>query len=226
MNRKSSSKMTILLAAVLVVGLVALGVLQLRSRLSTMNSLKANLRSKQTELAELQGKQNRQPELEADYQQLRDRLALLEPTLPTSAYIPTFLKQIERIAVETGNQISGIRPLPKLPSPTASAGGDNPEGTKPAENQQQAKQAEQAFPYDTVPIEVNLKGNYYTTINFMDRLRRFPKMIAVNELAFSSASQPRPGEMPMMSVKLHMIALITKDGDQWKKRSEIVSSLP
>ncbi|NIQ99911.1 MAG: hypothetical protein GTN78_06870, partial [Gemmatimonadales bacterium] len=42
-----------------------------------------------------------------------------------------------------------------------------------------------ALPYDFRPIELKLEGTYWTMVAFLEQLRQFPKMIAVNDVSFS-----------------------------------------
>ncbi|NIQ99912.1 MAG: type 4a pilus biogenesis protein PilO, partial [Gemmatimonadales bacterium] len=69
---------------------------------------------KEAHYEEIRAKLTQMPALESRHEELQERLSVLEPSLPDSAYVPTFLRQIETLASETKNAILLIRPKPPV----------------------------------------------------------------------------------------------------------------
>lgn len=211
-----------IMAAAMVV-LLGIGVFVYRARARTLAELRAELTQKQTELAGAKARIAKRPQLEKEYAALRAELAVLEPTLPTYAYVPTFLKQIEALATDTDNAVAGVRPQPKPQTPPAAPAAAEGEGggeAKPASEAPGAKAgAEPAEPrvmaYDHLPIEISLVGGYWSTAEFLSHLATFPKMIAVNDLQVAPAARAEGiCGAPDLQVRLNLLALIYKDGEE------------
>ncbi len=94
-----------------------------RNESSRLGGQRMILETDSKKLEDVQKKVAQMPQEEAAYAQLAARLAFLEKPLPTAAYIPTFLAQIENLARETNNDISVIRP--REPEKTAASAGNN-----------------------------------------------------------------------------------------------------
>jgi Tfp pilus assembly protein PilO len=196
MNSPTDRKVVVALLAIFVVCLVGLGGSLYRTKAAELKSLRAELAKKTEERDKVKAQIARMPELETKYAQLQERLSILEPALPDSAYIPTFLRQIENLAVGTNNQIVAIRPRPEIKPGTGKGkgvqvndetgdvvqGGEEPSAAG-AEGKEQAKAPK--LPYRFIPIEVKTEGTYWTAVDFLRELQRFPKMIAVNNVAFT-----------------------------------------
>jgi Tfp pilus assembly protein PilO len=194
MNSPTDRKVVVALLAIFVVCLVGLGGSLYRTKAAELKTLRAELAAKTAERDKVKAQIAQMPELEAKYAQLQERLSVLEPALPDSAYIPTFLRQIENLAVGTSNQIVAIRPRPEIkPGKGKGQGaqindetGDvvqgevEPSGAGAKEGGEAPK-----LPYRFIPIEVKTEGTYWTAVDFLRELQRFPKMIAVNNVAFA-----------------------------------------
>ena len=153
---------------------------------------------------------------------------MLEPGVPPYAYIPTFLRQIEHVAVATNNTIRGIRPIPKRKVVTPPAGSEGGEGggeggggeqaaASPSSGSAKGKAAEKPkLPYDSVGIEVKLQGTYWSVVNFLEQLRRFPKLIAVNDIDVRPvASSLQAYASPQLTVEMQLMAVVMKGDAQW-----------
>ncbi len=69
------------------------------------------------------------------------------------------------------------------------------------------------MPYDFVPIELRIQGTYWTVIDFLDELQRFPKMIAVNDISFSpNQGGIGSGRSPRLTASMELTAVVTKGG--------------
>jgi len=214
-------KIVYALLGIAVLCLIGLAGSLYHAKAAELKQLQQTLASKQAEITETKAKLGKLPELEQQYQDLRARLAVLEPGLPTAAYIPTFLRQIEGLATGTSNDIQLIRPKPAVKSsPAKSAVKINDETGEVLREKKGATSAEATetnepkLPYDFVPIELRLQGTYWTVINFLSELQQFPKMIAVNDISFTpSQSGPEAGRSPNLTASMELTAVVTKGDD-------------
>jgi Tfp pilus assembly protein PilO len=202
MNSPTDRKVVVALLAIFVVCLVGLGGSLYRTKAAELKSLRAELAKKTEERDKVTAQIAQMPELEAKYAQLQERLSILEPALPDSAYIPTFLRQIENLAVGTNNQIVAIRPRAEIKAGNGKGvqvndeTGDVVQGgeERPAPTAGGKEGAEAPkLPYRFIPIEVKTEGTYWTAVDFLRELQGFPKMIAVNNVTFAPKSDARGG---------------------------------
>lgn len=206
-------KVVFALLGVAVLCLIGLGASLYHAKAGELTDLEQKLAAKEAELQEVETKLTQLPELETHYGELQERLSVLEPALPDSAYIPTFLNQIERLARETRNDILLIRPKPPVKRSAADAVTVNDETGEIVHNPNAAGQAAQpaALPYDFVPIELRIEGTYWTVIDFLEKLKQFPKMIAVNDISFSpTQGRAEPGRSPDLTAAMELTAVVTK----------------
>lgn len=220
MSLVGDRKIVYALLAIAVLCLVGLAGSLHHAKAAELKQLQRTLARKQEELADTKAKLEKLPELEQHYQDLRARLAVLEPTLPNAAYIPTFLRQIEALATGTSNDIQLIRPKPALKSSGAKSAVKINDETgevvqeKGATSAQEAEKKAPKLPYDFVPIELRLQGTYWTVISFLSQLQRFPKMIAVNDISFSpSQSGTLSARSPNLTASMELTAVVTKGDD-------------
>jgi len=227
MTPKYNAKYFFPLVAVIAIALLAVGWLLYNSRTSRLRELNKDLKHQRTELSRIQEQIRQQDRIASEHARLAKELSVLEPGVPPYAYIPTFLRQIEQLAVATHNTIRGIRPVPKrqviTPPPEGGEGGSSGEsGTaSTAANAPSggsgAKASEKPeLPYDSVGIEVKLQGTYWSVVNFLEQLRRFPKLIAVNDMDVRPvASSLQAFASPQLTVQMQMMAVVMKGDAQW-----------
>ena len=225
MTAGTDRKVVFALLAIAALCLIGLGASLYRAKSGELTRLRSDLSAKEKKLDEVRLKLAKQPELESRYAQLQDRLSVLEPALPDSAYMPTFLRQIERLAIGTNNSIVAIKPKAKTSTGKATTTKINDETgeVKPetAEEKKQAKNAEGKsgkdaggkIPYDYSSIELKVEGTYSTILSFLAELQKFPKMIAANELSFSPKVQGQETpRSPELTATMDLTAVITKGG--------------
>ncbi len=216
MSGAGDRKIVFALLGIGILCLIGLGGSLYHGKAAELKELERTLAQKEAELEEMQAKVNRLPELEQQYQDLRERLSVLEPALPDADYIPTFLRQIENLAGGTRNDILLIRPKPAVRRSAAdNAVQINDETGKIVHNKQAQAQAQAPppMPYDFVPIELRLQGTYWTVIDFLAELQEFPKMIAVNDISFSPAQgMMNGGGSPSLMASMELTAVVTKGG--------------
>jgi Tfp pilus assembly protein PilO len=224
MSAGADRKVVFALLAVAALCLIGLGATLYRGKAAQLRGLEQELSDKEAQYVEVRAKLASQPELETTYAQLQARLSVLEPALPDSAYIPTFLRQIEGLATGTRNTIIGIRPKPVTRNPAAASAveinnetGEITEAADqagPASPAGPAGPAVQPLPYDYVPIELKLEGTYWTVIDFLEELQQFPKMIAVNEVGFyPSQAGSDARQSPDLAATMELTAVVTKGGN-------------
>ena len=205
------------LLGIAILCLIGLGASLYHGKAADLAKLNRELAKKEEQLKGAEAKLTLLPELESEFSGLQARLSVLEPALPDAAYIPTFLRQIEGLAAKTHNQILMIRPKPVSPA----AG---PEAPKTAINDETGEITEQKgsapgqsaapppTPYDQIPIELRLEGGYWTVIDFLTELQRFPKMIAVNDVGFDPTGGMSQQPSPQLTVNMALTAVATKKG--------------
>lgn len=220
MSAGGDRKIVFALLGIGILCLIGLGASLYHGKATELKELEGALGQKEAELEEMQSKVTQLPQLEDRYQDLRGRLSVLEPGLPDSAYIPTFLRQIESLASGTRNDILLIRPKPAIKRSAAdSAVKINDEtGAIIEDAGHPAKAAPPPpMPYDFVPIELRLQGTYWTVIDFLAELQRFPKMIAVNDISFSpNQGGLVSGRSPNLTASMELTAVVTKGGSDGK----------
>lgn len=218
MNSPTDRKVVVALLTIFVVCLVGLGGSLYRTKAAELKDLKAELGAKEAERDKVKAQISQMPELEARYAQLQERLSVLEPALPNSAYIPTFLRQIENLAIGTQNQIVAIRPRAEIVPGQKKASGvhiNEQTGDVVQGGEEEASAAKGAavpkLPYRFIPIEVKTEGTYWTAVDFLRELQRFPKMIAVNNVAFAPkmGRQAAAADRQMLVATMDMLAVVT-----------------
>jgi len=215
MSAGGDRKVVFALLGIAVLCLIGLGGSLYHAKTSELSKLKGELEANETQLTEVRGKLTELPQYEARYAKLQTRLSVLEPSLPDSAYIPTFLRQIEGLATGTENRILTIRPKPAIQraaAPTTTINDETGEIMK-IDGEAAAPQAA-PLPYDFVPIELRLEGTYWTAIDFLAELQEFPKMIAVNDISFNpDQSRAGAGQSPRLTATMDLTAVVTKGGN-------------
>lgn len=214
MNIGGDRKVVFALLGIGMLCLIGLGGSLYHAKAAQLNELQQTLTQKEDELAEMKTKVRELPQLEERHQELRERLSVLEPSLPDSAYIPTFLRQIETLATGTQNSILLIRPKPAIKKSAADTVKINEETGEIVKTEGgPAEAAPPSMPYDFVPIEIKLQGTYWTVISFLEELQRFPKMIAVNDISFTpDQGGVGSGISPTLTASMELTAVVTKGG--------------
>jgi len=232
MKPRNQPKYFHIVVAAIAITLVTAGWFAYASRRAQLNSLQATLKAKQTELDNLEPELARRPALEAEYASLQERLAVLEPSLPTYAYVPTLLRQLERLAADTGNKIDAIKPQrsrakdtpKKSEAEQAAASGDVTEGQagngQPVNAQAKPATEKPAVPYDSVDINIEVEGTYWTTVKFLEMLQTFPKMLAINEMSLRPSCTATTAASPKLNVQIAVKAVVTKGKSKSKAASK------
>jgi hypothetical protein len=189
------------------------------------NALTETLRQVEAKEAEVQDGQRRERRreealstLEADREQLR----FLESGVSDAAYVPTLLKQIEELAVQTNNRVLGVQPQRVQEAPNRLQQRRDPEAQASGEGGADDKEKPQkAEPYTPLGIQITLVGGYRSTQAFIERLTQFPKIVAVEEMQLRP-HRGGPSEKDasaLLDVEINLVAFVMKAKPQ-PRRSE------
>jgi len=97
----------------------------------------------------------------------QERLDHLEQGVPKPAYVPTLLKELEAVGTDNGITVLGVRPIQTVDKTKK----DDPKKDKKA--------------YDELRIEVKGRGSYRSVMNFLEALKKFPKIVAARSVTAS-----------------------------------------
>jgi hypothetical protein len=143
-------------------------------------------------------------------QQARTMISTLEPGVNDASYVPTFLKQIEALAINTKNRVIGVRPQVIKQAPTKIEQRRDPDaqGKEGGAGGKEEKE-EKPEPYTRLEVEINLIGRYPSSQKFVNELMRFPKIISVDQVQL----RPHHGsetDRSLLEVQLKLTAFIMK----------------
>lgn len=119
----------------------------LRLQVPNESELKDNLEKSATELAEF-----------------RVQLDHLEKSVPSTAYIPTLLMELEKVGSDNKISVNGVRPI------LAASGADDGDADKP---------------YQELEIDIIGQGSYGSVMDLVAALQRFPKIMAVKTIGLT-----------------------------------------
>lgn len=97
----------------------------------------------------------------------QERLDHLEQGIPKPAYVPTLLKELEAVGTDNGITVLGVRPIQIT------------DKSKKPDAKKDKK------PYDELRIEVKGRGTYRSVLNFLEALKKFPKIVAARSVTAS-----------------------------------------
>jgi Tfp pilus assembly protein PilO len=153
-------------------------------KLKEINAVSAQLKSKRTELVQLQAQAARKDEVERRFQSLQREVAETEAKLPTSREIPILLVQLEGLASQVGANLTLIRP----------GGAPAPGGQQPAKPGAAPSPA-QGLGLQQFSLELNAEGPFDTVQGFVRGIENFPRFIAMSDLKITPLPS-KPGESP------------------------------
>lgn len=137
----------------------------------------------------------------------RAKLTHLEQGVPEMEYVPTLLKELEKLGKECGIEVTGVRPVPVQAKPAPK--NENGEATK-------AKRK----PYNELDIEVKGRGNYGSVMKFINGLTVFPKIVAARTVSMQPKVDNRTGVAgaPKLDVTIELRSyLFPIDGEKVKE---------
>ncbi|MBI2353478.1 MAG: type 4a pilus biogenesis protein PilO [Deltaproteobacteria bacterium] len=120
-------------------------------------SLKAEYAKLQAEIEEKTRIANNLPRLKAEYEQLNRELAQALTELPNSKEIPSLLTSITTLGKNAGLDFLVFRPKGETPKDF----------------------------YAEVPVDISVSGSYYSVANFFAAVANLPRIVNINNVAFS-----------------------------------------
>lgn len=135
----------------------------------------------------------------------RAKLTHLEQSVPEMAYVPTMLKELEKLGKECGIDVTGVRPVPRPVKPVA----------KVTDGESSSKKARK--PYVELDIEVRGRGSYASVMKFVDGLTTFPKIVAARTISMQPKSDNKNQTFaaPKLDATIELRSyLFPADGDQ------------
>jgi Tfp pilus assembly protein PilO len=176
------------------------------------------LKNKNTELSEGRQIARRRDAARESLERDREELRFLEVGASDAAYVPTLLEQIESVAKQTGNQVRSIRPVAAEKAPTRLQQRRDPTAAERAGNgtgDEKAKEEKKPDPYTKLGIQISLFGTYQSVQLFTDRLQRFPKIIAVDELQLHPYKGPEiASDNTVLDAQMKVSAFLMKTADE------------
>lgn len=149
--------------------------------------LSASLAQKQQELQRLQLLAADLKVKEQEYEELSQRIRLIEAKLPPEREIPNLIRQLQGVATELGIKLTLIRPGPTQAGPAAAAAG---QPTRPPAAG--APAAPTAAPrYQLFKLDLGFEGTYGDLMAYLGRLENFPRFIVLTQVSISPGDQPR-----------------------------------
>jgi len=149
------------------------------SQMSGAEAAVAEVKSKVQDEKEVQKKLD---ESKAKLDECASKLRHLEAGVPTFAYVPTLMTELEKTGKQFGIKILGVRPIVKAAS---------------SDKKQSSKKDK---PYQEMAIEVKGLGNYGSIMRFVNSLQEFPKIVAARSVQLA----PKV-EMGQAKVDLEMV---------------------
>lgn len=138
----------------------------------------------------------------------RSKLTHLEQSVPEMEYVPTMLKELEKLGQDCGIQVNGVRPIPRaaVKAPVKSEDGET------------SKKARK--PYTELDIEVKGRGHYGSVMKFIHGLTVFPKIVAARTVSLqpkNDSKQIEAGMAPKLDVTIELRSyLFPADGSTKK----------
>ncbi|MBC7807762.1 MAG: type 4a pilus biogenesis protein PilO [Akkermansiaceae bacterium] len=158
----------------------------------------AIIRNKTQQVNDSQMVANQLDATEAEFQQVQGRIGRLETAVSENDYVPTLLKQIERLAKENDLRVDGQQQsFEAAPEPPA-----DPEARKKFVSQ----------PYDKEYITLRVRGRYWNLARFMYRLTEFPKILSVEKLEFRPQDAVS-NKSPLLSITVNLTGYLFKPSE-------------
>jgi Tfp pilus assembly protein PilO len=166
------------------------------------------------ELSTLQNDAGQLSAMQAEFRRMQEALAHLEPGVPEdrkSTYLPTLLKQIQKLADDTKVKLRQVNPgsvkaKTNVPPPAAPSAKDkDASGSAPAAPAKPAAPAE-----EKVGVSLQLEGTFAQLMTFLEGLKSFPKVIEVEsvQLQPDSSKDDAVGASPNLRITMEATATV------------------
>lgn len=221
LNLKPGSRGVVILIAVAVVIFIG-GVLEYAGMSAKLGTAREELKTKLEKVSQSKEIAQKRDQAKLNYDDTVSQLGFLEASVSSEAYVPTLLKQIEKLAKTTNLKVKSIAPeesASKEMTRTAGSGRQAAEGNIDAASQEKSNDADKSKkkeekPYRELNIKLEFAGKYSNVLEFIHNLNSFPKIMAVKDVSI----QPKDTQMaiqssPMLQVKMQVTAYVLKPED-------------
>jgi Tfp pilus assembly protein PilO len=152
-----------------------------------------------------------------DYFEACSQVRYLESSVSSRDYVPTLLKQIERLGKSVNLKVLAVRPQEgnkKGGARSVTSGAKAAEGNVESASKEkngQAASAAKTKPYDELTISLEVEGSYMNALSFLYRLTTFPKIVSVSRMEMAPSKNALALMSPRLSIKMTVTAFVLKE---------------
>jgi len=146
----------------------------------------------------------------------RGKLVHLEQSIPEPTYVPTMLKELEKLGKDAGIDVLGVRPVPKAVVRPMKQEGETTD----------ADAAKKRKPYTELTIEVRGRGNYKAVMNFIKGLTTFPKIVAARTVSLQPKSDVKNLGAPKLDCTIELRSYLFPSDGSTKKADDTSAPAP
>ena len=194
MKRRHNAKFWLLMTGLAVLG----GASVVGMRFSSLNADREHINKLKVETQNESSVQQQLDKSQKDLDDAKASLTHLEQGVPSTAYVPTMLQQLQVTGQNCGILVTGVRPAVKSPTQASAAPADGSQTlSKPA--------------YDSLDIEVKGRGDYGSALKFVKALETFPKIVGVRTIDIVPCSDPGEAKLGLVDVTVGLRAYLFHD---------------
>ncbi len=128
------------------------------------------------------------------------QLRYLELSVTARSYVPTLLKQLQIAAKQHRLSVDSVRLDNKKPEPVPAAGSEAAKAEPPAVKL-----------YDEQDIQISVAGRFWDSMQFLDGLTRFPKIMSVRRVDIRPKPRQFRGDPQLVDMSISITAFIFRD---------------
>jgi len=160
----------------------------------------AKIRAKTPDEAKLQ---KQLEDAQAELYRASTDLKHLEGGVPTLAYVPTLLRELEAVGKQDELQVTVFKQANPTAVQTPASTGD-------------AKALKEEA-YDEVEFDVSGRGSYTSVGKMLTSLQTFPKIVSVQSVNVTPKRDPNAPGVPTVEATIHLKAFIFKQAEEAPK---------
>lgn len=233
MAKQTTFTITLIVTLALGVLILAIGIFVWHQQNVELTRLEAERKKFSSRIREIKKQTDQRDDYTEDLSKLLAELRTIDNDLVEYRYIPTYLVQLRKAAIDTGNTIQSIqpdevRPLDMQDGPLS--GEEQVEAVKKvvvrktAAERTRKRRGEIESDYRVQKIILEVNGSYVSVLQLLKRLRDFPKLVYVREVTIAPLKR-EIGSKDTISAKLVTYAIITPE--QYKApETDVTSSAP
>ncbi|MHB0935851.1 MAG: hypothetical protein ACYDCO_02120 [Armatimonadota bacterium] len=225
MKKQPQFAILLLVIGAIAIVLLAGGLAGLQKLSSLSKKDKAEYQVKHAQCEEIDAELKEKDKKEQLLADLNMSLNSIDQNLVNYEYIPTYLEQLQKTAVQTGNKINSIRPRgiefldinnPLLKASNEAWLKEHPvkkpiEAAQPADAKPQPKPKTSGRPkkaksnYRVQQYAIEIEGDYVSIMKFLQALGQFPKLVYVRTINVSPRQRLQPDRL---TARLETYAII------------------